>query len=293
MKYFLLVAIVILLAVGAWFALSPNTTDVANEPAETAEPTRTEMVETEPEPETDDAEMDTAPAMEPVVAIGRSREGRDIEAYRFGTGEADVLIVGGIHGAYAPNTNALAERVIQEARTNPNFVPEGVTLHVVPNLNPDGLATGESPAGRFNAEGVDLNRNFDCEWQPEGTWQNRAVSGGGSPFSEPEAASLRDYVRQVDPEAAIVYYSAAGGVYASNCRNGVSDATLELTNTYADATDYSANEEFDFYEITGDAVNWMASESVPAISVLLSNYTSTEWEQNRAGLVAVMDVFAE
>lgn len=228
-----------------------------------------------------------------VSEIGTSVSGRPISVHTFGTGENDVLVVGGIHGAFAPNTTAVAERLITHVETNPNFVPAGVKLHIIPTLNPDGAATGESPAGRFNANGVDLNRNFDCEWQAEGVWRSQAVSGGAEPFSEPEAAALRSYVAAIDPAAAVVYYSAGGGVYASNCRTGVSAETLDLTDTYAQASDYDAFPEFDFYDITGDAVNWMAGQGISAISVLLSDYTSTQWEQNRAGLAAVLELYAE
>lgn len=295
MKNLVIAIVVILLAVAGWyFFTQSNTTEVDNQPEETIDTPDTDVAEEEESQpvEADEGIGDGAEPI-PVVTIGESVEGREIQAHRFGEGEANVLVVGGMHGAYAPNTSELARRIITEAQNNEAFVPEGVTLHVIPTLNPDGLALGESPAGRFNANDVDLNRNFDCEWQAQGTWRQQTVSGGSEPFSEPEAQALRDYVLEIDPAAAVVFYSAGGGVYASNCNTGVSAATLDLTNTYADASDYTANEEFDFYEITGDAVNWMAGQSIPAVSVLLSDYENIEWQKNQAGLRAVMDVFAE
>jgi hypothetical protein len=42
---------------------------------------------------------------------------------------------------------------------------------------------------------VDLNRNFDCKWQPTSTWRSTSVSAGTQPFSEPEAAAIRDCQR--------------------------------------------------------------------------------------------------
>lgn len=295
MKNLIIVVVLAILLGASWyFFMRPSTTDVT-QPEDTAMETDEGDVMTDDTPipvEPDEGIGDGAGPV-PVVTIGQSVNGSPIEAYRFGTGAADILVVGGMHGAYSPNTSQLADRVVLEARQNSNFVPPGVTLHVIPTLNPDGLATGASPEGRFNANGVDLNRNFDCEWQAQGVWRSQPVSGGSAPFSEPEAAALRDYVNEVEPEAAIVYYAADGGVYASNCRNGVTAATLDLTNTYADASDYTANESFDFYAITGDAVNWMARENIPAISVLLSGYQDIEWEENRAGLSAIMDVFAQ
>jgi hypothetical protein len=295
MKNLIIVVVLTIILGASWyFFMRPSTTDVT-QPEDAAMETDADNVVTDDAPipvEPDEGIGDGAGPV-PVVTIGQSVNGTPIEAYRFGTGATDILVVGGMHGAYSPNTSQLADRIVLEARQNDNFVPPGVTLHVVPTLNPDGLATGQSPKGRFNANDVDLNRNFDCEWQAEGVWRSQPVSGGSAPFSEPEAAALRDYVNEIEPDAAIVYYAADGGVYASNCRNGVTAATLNLTNTYADASDYTANESFDFYAITGDAVNWMAKENIPAISVLLSGYQDIEWEQNRAGLAAIMDVFTQ
>ena len=91
----------------------------------------------------------------------------------------------------------------------------------------------------------------------------------------------------------IVWYSAAGGVFASSCHNDVVAETKDLTAAYAKAAGYRAFEEFDFYEITGDMVNWMAKEEIPAISVLLTNHTDIEWNKNLAGIEAVLDYYAE
>jgi hypothetical protein len=44
--------------------------------------------------------------------IGFSFGGRPIEAYRFGVGEREYLIVAGIHGGYEGNTIALANELI-------------------------------------------------------------------------------------------------------------------------------------------------------------------------------------
>jgi hypothetical protein len=85
-----------------------------------------------------------------------------------------------------------------------------------------------------------------------------------------------------------VWYSSAGGVFASNCHNGILPETLTLTNTFAKASGYPAYNDFNFYEITGDMVNWLAKEEIPAISVLLTNHTDTEWTKNKAGIEAVL-----
>jgi len=239
--------------------------------------------------------------------VGNSIKGTPITAHHYGTGDTEVLIVAGVHGGYAPNTTLLAYEMMDYFDANPTSIPDDVRVTIVPVLNPDGLervvgttgrftiddVTGDQVQGRFNSNDVDLNRNFDCQWQAEGTWRSQTVSGGSEPFSEPESKALRNFVRELEPDAVVVYYAAAGGVYASSCNGAVSAETLALTNTYADASDYEANEEFDFYELNGDMVNWMASQNIPAISVLLTDRTSTELSKNQAGVMAVLNSVSE
>lgn len=255
--------------------------------------------------------LDEILADAPIETIGQSGDSNNIDVYRFGDGPSNVLLIGGVHGGYSWNTSQLAYELIEHYQEQESIVPELVTLHIIPALNPDGLVetldtyenisvstarqTTEANRidGRFNANGVDLNRNFDCNWEATGTWRNQAVSGGSEPFSEPEAMALREYVERIDPVAAIVWFAAEGKVYPSACESNPSPASVTLAATFANETTYETDPVFDAYEITGDMVNWMAAESVPAISVLLTDFTSTEFEQNLAGVEAVLDTYAE
>jgi glucan phosphorylase len=119
------------------------------------------------------------------------------------------------------------------------------------------------------------------------------VSGGSSVFSEPESTALKNYVAKSSPVAVVVWYSSAGGVFASNCHNGVSNETNAITKKYADASLYKAYQEFNFYKITGDMVNWLAKINIPAISVLLTNHTDTEWTKNQKGVEALLKHYAK
>lgn len=301
MKNTLIITLIIILIAGAvyFFYIRPNATEVVNV---TEEPDTTEVVTETPDTPTTTETTDEAG---PVEVVGTSVDERDITAYHYGSGDTEVLFIGGIHGGYEWNTVLLSYELMDYLEENPDVVPENVTVTVIPVLNPDGLfevvgttdrftradvPTSEAATvpGRFNANDVDLNRNFDCEWQSSGTWQNRTVSGGARAFSEPESQAIREYINENEPEAAVVFYSAAGGVFASNCLNGVSDETLALTNLYAKASGYRAYESFDFYEITGDMVNWFAKQNIPAISVLLTNHTDIEWDKNKKGIDAVL-----
>ncbi len=302
------VFIVLVMVAGVYLVTRPATVTVEM-PAPTAT-TSTPAVDTPALPATTTPDTATTTVREPETVIGTSAGGEAITAYHFGTGPTELLFIGGIHGGYSYNTTLLAYELIDHLRDNPALVPANVTITVIPAFNADGLmatvkTTGlfnasavpkEQAAritGRFNKNTVDLNRNFDCEWKADGTWQSRTVSGGSAPFSEPEAAALRDYVTAHRPSAVVGWYSAAGGVYASNCGKGVSAETTALMNAFAQASGYNAYRSFDFYEITGDMMNWFAKEEIPAISVLLTTHEATEWEKNRAGIEAVIARFAE
>ncbi len=225
--------------------------------------------------------------------IGKSVAGHEIVAHHYGSGEKEVLFVGGIHSAFAPNTVAVAETLMEKLSSGEMVIPNNVTVTVIPNLNPDASGEPNTLAARLNTNKVDVNRNFDCDWSSTGVWRSTEVSGGTSAFSEPEAYSLRDYVMNNKIAAAVVYYAADGGVYASSCDGGLNTTTESLTNTYAVASGYTANKEFDAYKVSGDATNWLAKVGVPAIGVLLGDYTSTEWSKNEAGIKAVINEVAK
>lgn len=242
-----------------------------------------------------------------VTTIGTSVEGRAIEAYTFGTNGKHVLFVGGIHGGYEWNSVLLAYQFIDYLKANPEVVA-GLTVTVIPSANPDGVykvigkegrftakdaATDAATlaAGRFNANKVDLNRNFACKWQATSTWQNKTVSAGSAAFSEPEAQTIRDFVTQKKPGAVVFWHSQANAVYASECTAGVLPETLKVMNAYATAANYRAIESFDAYPVTGDAEGWLASIGIPAITVELSSHTSVDWEKNLAGAKALLDLY--
>lgn len=305
MKKLIIILIVVILAgIGGYFLFQnfANLTDAPKDLGTTTD--TTQATTTESANATKDENKDMS-------VIGTSVEGREITAYHFGTGDTELLFVGGIHGGYEWNTALVAYELVDYLKENPNVVPESVQVTVIPVLNPDGLnkvvtTTGgrfapedvspsieKQVSGRFNGNTVDLNRNFDCDWQAAGKWQTKTVSGGITAFSEPESQAIKEYVKTRKPDAAIVWYSAAGGVFASNCHNGVLSETRTLVSTYAKASGYPAYESFDFYEITGDMVNWLAKENIPAISVLLSTHTDVEWAKNQAGIKALLEYYAK
>ncbi|MFZ2484449.1 MAG: M14 family metallopeptidase [Minisyncoccia bacterium] len=244
------------------------------------------------------------------TVIGKSVDARDITAYHYGTGETELLFVGGMHGGYSWNTALVAYEMMDYLEANPNAIPSNVKVTVIPVLNPDGLnkvvgtagrfakadvSSSEATrvSGRFNENEVDLNRNFDCNWQPQGLWQKTTVSGGSKPFSEPETLAVKNYIETQKPEAVVVWYSSAGGVFSSSCGDGILPETSAITNVYAKASGYPEHETFDFYPTTGDMTNWLAKIKIPAVSVLLSTHEDVEWDKNKKGLDALLGYYAK
>ena len=305
MKNIVLIVIALLIIVAGGFYFLTSGKDSYTKDPVTTEVTPSETPVTTPEQEIAEPEEEERG---PESTIGESADGIAITAYHFGTGSQEIVFIGGIHGGYSANTALLGFELVDWFKENEDKIPDTITVTVIPVMNPDGLkvATGKTGrfemsdvttnettkvAGRFNGNNVDLNRNFDCEWDAEGTWQNRTVSGGSAPFSEPEAQAVQEYTLKIKPVAVVTWYSAAGGVYASTCGGAVKAETLAITKIFAEASGYTAHEEFDYYEITGDMVNWFAKENIPAISVLLTNHTNTEFEKNRAGVEAILNYF--
>jgi predicted deacylase len=236
--------------------------------------------------------------------IGQSVGGLPIEAYRFGRGPARLVLIGGIHGGYEWNTILLAYAVVDHYRTHAAEIAAFITLDIVPVANPDGqlLATGKTgrftpadvtaaPAnkvdGRFNGNGVDLNRNWDCDWSPAAHWRDRQVSGGTAPFSEAETTALRRFLSDPPPSGVIFWHSAAGGVFAGGCdaRFAAADA---LAAAFADGSGYPFRTSFDSYRVTGDATDWLSIQGIPAIAVELNNHDDTDMAQNLRGIEAVL-----
>lgn len=240
--------------------------------------------------------------------VGTSTGGYPIEAYQIGNGPVRLAFIGGIHGGYEWNTTLLAYQAIDYFTAHPEQLPDSVSLYIVPSANPDGLVTligrfgrfsfddarslipTNTFPGRFNGNGVDLNRNWSYNWRPDAFWWQARVSGGTEPFSEVETQILRDFLTAPPMTAVVFWHSAARGVFSGTC-----DAPLPQTNTlaniYAATAGYPAYDSFDAYPITGDATDWLCSQGIPAIVVELSSKRGLDWPQNLAGMQAMLTTY--
>lgn len=233
----------------------------------------------------------TIPANGVVQIIGSSVEGRPLEVYQFGNGEHVLMIVAGIHGGYEYNTVALADGLIENLKSGGTLVPADVTLYILRNLNPDGYAAQLGPDGRANANGVDLNRNWDADWHESwyGTdcWNKRYLTAGTEPMSEPEVQALAGFMLEKHAEALISYHSAGLGIFPGGWWKH--QPSLDLAAQLALDSPYLYPPYDADCEYTGQFVDWAASNGIAAVDIELTNHTDTDLGINLYILVDFLD----
>jgi hypothetical protein len=129
-------------------------------------------------------------AAQPPLMLGRSHEGRPVRAWRVGNPRSPrkILVVGCIHGDECAGM-AVTRRLLNLVR------PIAADLWVVQSLNPDGFARRT----RYNARGVDLNRNFPSEWR-------HTRFSGARPLSEREARVAYNLIVRIRPDVTIWFH---------------------------------------------------------------------------------------
>ena len=224
------------------------------------------------------------------IVIGKSVKGNNIEIMQFGNGPVERLMVAGVHGGNEWNTTALADELIAYIMKNPKVIPGDRTLYILRLLNPDGEERGHNLDGRTNERGVDINRNFDAfwvvDWPRDGCWNYRPISAGSEPFSEPEAAALRDFVKAHKISAMINYHSAAMGIFAGG--NPPDTDSINLAESISAVTDYAYPPMNTGCKYTGQMADWMSLHGIAAVDLELTNHTDTDFDANRTVLNVLM-----
>lgn len=158
------------------------------------------------------------PVIPEKIVYGRSFEGRELEAYRFGQGENVMVLTFAMHG-YEDSFDRDGQLLVDTARRLMDTLsvcgsvlvePEGWSVYVLPCLNPDGLQEGrtcDGPGRCTLGQGVDLNRAFPYRFSPGGDARNQA---GSQPLSVPEAESLASFIRSVQGSGANVLIDVHG-----------------------------------------------------------------------------------
>jgi hypothetical protein len=225
--------------------------------------------------------------------IGASVLGRPIEAYTFGNGPAQYLIVAGIHGGYEGNTIDLANLLIVHLTQHPEVLPEGATLYIIPDLNPDAAARGRNADARVNANGVDLNRNFPTpnwvpNWDHTNCWNDRPTTGGAYPGSEPETQTVMAFIQAHHLLAMISYHSAALGVFPGG--DPWTESSQRLAGLLGLVTHYPYPPINTGCVYTGTLADWAVEHGVgAAVDMELATHASPDFAQNLRALQVLVN----
>ncbi len=147
-----------------------------------------------------------SPPPQTTRSIGTSVEGRDIAAHAnfdlsLPPPTGATLIIGGMHGDEKA-TVFLVDAFQKCFLSEPDIVPATVAI---PLANPDGFESGS----RYNARGIDINRNCDYNWHAESV-----EPPGPQPWSEPETRALRDFILELRPSKVISLHWALSEIDA-------------------------------------------------------------------------------
>jgi protein MpaA len=162
------------------------------------------------------------------AVMGYSSQGRPIIVERFGSEGPVVLMFHTIHGNEVP-AEQLGERMRTWLLLNPNAW-EDLQVLFVTQVNPDGYVMDT----RFNANGVDLNRNFPA------TNFEATATFGPSPASEPETQVIVSLVVDSEPTAIVAVHSPLDAINY----DGPAEALAALA---AEESDLTIDQDIGFY----------------------------------------------
>ncbi len=119
-------------------------------------------------------------------------------------GGGRTLLIGGMHG------DETATILLLDSFVKDHLPRLSDSVMVLPLCNPD----GRERRSRYNARGVDLNRNCGFNWSAE----SEEPSGPG-PWSEPESVALRDLILEERPTKIISLHWALAEIDADGAQS--------------------------------------------------------------------------
>lgn len=213
------------------------------------------------------------------IFLGTSVQGRPIHAMKISANpdvdedEPTVLLVGVHHadeGIGVDITLRLATELLSAYGLDAVVTSylDNYEIWIVPLLNPDGWMLLESQtlrAWRKNArdndgdntfetlsDGVDLNRNYDFNWELGIADPSAFTYRGPYPFSEPETACLRDLILETKPSLALTYHQHGDVIIIPWTSNGAptpdSLTYRAIASELASSTTRLDGTPYDWYE---------------------------------------------
>lgn len=231
--------------------------------------------------------------------IGQSVERRDICLYRLGNGPQKILLHSGIHGNEVGTIKLMHHLMKYLLGSFANY--SQLTFYCIPCLNPDGYALAKKTPhffsggniGRWNAKGVDLNRNFPTQdWQSvtqrffgKNFQEAMVVFGGMSPASEPETQALIEFIKNNPIDAYIEFHSRG-----SEAMSNSTEISNKMADVFCQETGFTSyHGERNYVEQHGTALTWCTEQEIPFLNVEASVRWGSDWKKQRSGILALFD----
>lgn len=208
--------------------------------------------------------------------IGKSEYGRNIYAIKLGKGEANVFINGSHHArewittilnmymieqyaSYYNNNISIGEYNVKEILNN-------TSIWFVPMVNPDGVTLQQFGVKYFpepihdklikmnggnknftrwkaNANGVDLNRQYDANWEnirSNPGYPKWSHYKGEAPVATTETKTIVKFTYEINPEIAVSYHSTGEIIYWNFKQDKIREQRdYKIAKKISDYTGYS------------------------------------------------------
>ncbi len=197
------------------------------------------------------------PGITELISIGESVQGRELWAMKITDNpgveefEPEIQWIGAHHGDETISAEVcyyMIEYLLENYGVDPDitWLINEREIWIIPMLNPDGYENGS----RYNADGIDLNRDY---YSPDG-------SNAGTCWRGAESRALRDFNVGMNPVTSLTFHS--GAVYVNYLWDHTYDPTpdepmiITLSNEYGSYSGLPVTNGADWYVIKGSCQDW-------------------------------------
>ncbi|GMB10417.1 MAG: zinc carboxypeptidase [Candidatus Improbicoccus devescovinae] len=208
--------------------------------------------------------------------IGKSHLNKNINIFKIGNKRKIVLLAGAFHGSEWLTSLILIKflfdlnNIIMNTNVNKKFFNTGISI--IPVINPDGveialngtslsnidrkyknfiqkLSNNNTKKWQANALGVDINHNFNADWENlrqleiKSNILGPAMTryGGVCAESEPETKAIANFCRNHEVIFAIAFHSQGEEIYY-NYNNIIPENSEKIANLLSEATGYNLSQ---------------------------------------------------
>ncbi len=237
---------------------------------------------------------DYYPEITNLYSLGNSVQGRTIWGLKITNNpdieenEPEVRVCGAHHGNEFMSVEIpllLAWHLVENYESDPyikNLIDDR-EIWIIPMVNPD----GREASTRYNANGVDLNRDYGYMWGGEGN--------SPSPFSQPETQSIRNHALDNNFVLSLSFHTSGDIVnYIWNYKGepvADNEIVVFLSEQYGSHNGYWVVEGYDWYQTRGDTndFSYGCRGDIDWTIEIQNDDIQQAWDLNREAIIEIID----